>query len=332
MKGANVSIFVSHFGCPQKCTFCNQHSITGAYGDVIENAKSAIAIARQSLGENSRNAEIAFFGGSFTAIDEQYMKTLLALAYEHVKTGEFKGIRISTRPDKISAEILDVLKSYGVTAIELGAQSMSDRVLSMNRRGHDSACVEAASRLIKEYGFELGLQMMTGMYGSDDETDVETARRIIALSPDTVRIYPTVVIENTELCELYRDGVYCPPSLEGSVELCARLMMMFESEGIRVIRLGLHSGGGVEESYVAGVYHPAFRELCESRIYLENAQNILLGTEKGKKTLYVAGGCLSKMIGQRRANLEALKESGFDCTVKERTGLNKYEVQSGESE
>ena len=199
MKNANVSIFVSHFGCPQKCTFCNQHSITGAYGDVIENAKIAIETASRTLGENSKNAEIAFFGGSFTAIDEKYMKTLLGLAYEYVKTGQFKGIRISTRPDKISAEILDLLKSYGVTAIELGAQSMSDKVLSMNNRGHNSACVVEASGLIKSYGFELGLQMMTGMYGSDDETDIETAKKIIALSPDTVRIYPTVVIENTEL-------------------------------------------------------------------------------------------------------------------------------------
>ena len=330
MKNANVSIFVSHFGCPRKCTFCNQHSITGAYGDVIENAKTAIETARRTLGENSRYAEIAFFGGSFTAIDEEYMLALLNLAYERVKTGEFKGIRISTRPDKISVEILETLKSYGVTAIELGAQSMSDKVLSMNNRGHDSECVVKASQLIRSYGFELGLQMMTGMYGSDDETDIATAEKIIALSPDTVRIYPTIVIENTQLCDLYREGRYIPPSLESAVDLCSKLLLMFESKGIRVIRLGLHSGGNVEETYVAGVYHPAFRELCESRIYLENAKKVLLGTQKGSKTLFVANGCLSKMIGQKRANTDALKTLGYDCIVKERNGLNKYEVQSGE--
>lgn len=331
MKNANVSIFVPHFGCPQSCTFCNQRSITGANGDVIENAKNSIETAVRTLGENGKNAEIAFFGGSFTAIDREYMETLLSLAYDYVKDGKFKGIRISTRPDKISAEILDVLKKYGVTSIELGAQSMSDKVLELNRRGHNSESVAKACRLIRDYGFELGLQMMTGMYGTDDETDIESAKKIIALSPDTVRIYPTVVLEGTELAELYRSGKYTPPTLKSAVELCARLLMMFESNGIRVIRLGLHSGGNVEEGFVAGMYHPAFRELCESRIYLQNAVNLLDGCEKGEKILVVASGCVSKMIGQKRSNLQLLREMGFDCQVKERNGLNKYEVELGEA-
>ena len=331
MKNANVSIFVPHFGCPQSCTFCNQRSITGAQGDVIENAKRSIEVARQTLGENSKNAEIAFFGGSFTAIDEEYMKTLLNIAYAYVKQGEFKGIRISTRPDKISAEILETLKQYGVTSIELGAQSMDDRVLELNRRGHNSESVARACELIRSYGFELGLQMMTGMYGADDETDIETAEKIIALSPDTVRIYPTVVLEGTELAELYRSGKYVPPALDSAVELCARLLVMFEIKGIKVIRLGLHSGGNVDEGYVAGMYHPAFRELCESRIYLQSAIKLLGGYEKGAKTLFVASGCISKMIGQKRSNIETLRDMGFDCQVKEKNGLNKYEVEIGEA-
>lgn len=331
MKNANVSIFVPHFGCPQSCTFCNQRSITGAKGDVIENAKIAIKTALHTLGQDSKNAEIAFFGGSFTAIDREYMEALLSLAYEHVKNGEFKGIRISTRPDAISAEILEILKKYGVASIELGAQSMSDKVLELNRRGHSSQSVASASKLIKEYGFELGLQMMTGMYGADDETDIDSAKKIIALLPDTVRIYPTVVLDGTELAELYRRGKYTPPTLETAVELCARLLTMFERKGIRVIRLGLHSGGNVEDGYVAGVYHPAFRELCESKIYLEDAIKLLDGCEKGEKTLLVANGCISKMIGQKRENLEKLREMGFDCKVKERNGLKKYEVELGEA-
>lgn len=327
---ANVSIFVPHFGCPQQCTFCNQRSITGAQGDVLENARTSIEIARQSLGEASKNAEIAFFGGSFTAIDEDFMKTLLELAYTYVKSGEFKGIRISTRPDKISTEILTTLKAYGVTSIELGAQSMDDNVLTLNRRGHNSQSVSDASALIRSYGFELGLQMMTGMYGSDDETDIESAKRIIALRPDTVRIYPTVVIEGTELSDLYRRGQYTPPTLSSAVELCATLLNMFENEGIRVIRLGLHSGGDVEGSFVAGVYHPALRELCESKIYLTNATELLKGRAGGKITLLVASGCTSKMVGQKRSNLALLSQMGFDCTVREKGGLSRYEVELGE--
>ena len=330
MKNANVSIFVPHFGCPQMCTFCNQRSITGAQGDVIENAKMSIETALHSLGEDSKNSEIAFFGGSFTAIDRDFMLTLLSLAYDYVKAGRFKGIRISTRPDKISEEILDVLKAYGVTSIELGAQSMDDEVLALNRRGHNAQSVENACRLIRSYGFELGLQMMTGMYGSNDETDILSAQKIIDLAPDTVRIYPTVVIEGTELCELYRSGKYIPPTLENGVELCARLLMMFEDKGIKVIRLGLHSGGDVEGNFVAGMYHPAFRELCESKIYFQNAVKVLRGEEKGEKLLLVADGCTSKMIGQRKANLDLLKEMGFDCTVREKDGLCKYEVELGE--
>ena len=330
MKNANVSIFVPHFGCSRKCTFCNQRSITGAQGDVIENAKMSIETARRTLGDDSKNAEIAFFGGSFTAIDRDFMLTLLGLAYPYVRNGEFKGIRISTRPDEISTEILDILKAYGVTSIELGAQSMDDGVLALNRRGHNAKCVADSSALIRSYGFELGLQMMTGMYGSSDETDIDSARKIIALKPDTVRIYPTVVIEGTELAELYRKGEYKPAALESGVELCAKLLMMFEREGIRAIRLGLHSGGNVEEGYVAGMYHPALRELCESRIYFGNAVQALRNSEKGAKILFVAGGCTSKMIGQKRKNLDLLKDMGFDCQVQEKDGLCKYEVEIGE--
>jgi len=330
MKNANVSIFVPHFGCPQQCVFCNQSSITGVQGDVIENAKKSIETAIRTLGEDSKNAEIAFFGGSFTAIDRDFMLALLELAYTYLKKGGFRGIRISTRPDGISTEILDILKAYGVTSIELGAQSMDDEVLTLNRRGHNARCVADASRLIRSYGFELGLQMMTGMYGSDDETDILSAQKIIGLKPDTVRIYPTVVIEGTHLATLYRNGEYTPPTLESGVELCAKLLMMFEREGIKVIRLGLHSGGNVEEGYVAGMYHPALRELCESRIYFQNVSEALADGQKGEKIIFVARGCTSKMVGQKRKNLDLLREMGFDCQVQEKDGLCKYEVEIGE--
>ena len=211
MKHSNISIFVPHIGCKHQCTFCNQREITGQqYCPGADDVISAAQQAKRDLGERTKNAEIAFFGGSFTAIKRSYMTELLEAAYPFVKDGSFYGIRLSTRPDAIDREVLDILRGYGVTSIELGAQSMDDDVLKMNRRGHTAADVEKASALIKEYGFSLGLQMMTGLYGSSDEKDRETARRLARLSPETVRIYPTVVMRGTELYGLYSRGEYSP--------------------------------------------------------------------------------------------------------------------------
>lgn len=193
-----------------------------------------------------KDGEIAFFGGSFTAIDRDYMIELLSSAQEFIGENGFKGIRISTRPDAVDGEICDILEKYHVTAVELGAQSTNDKVLAMNRRGHTREDIFRSARLLKERGFELGLQMMTGLYGSNDEDSIGTARDLISLSPDTARIYPAVVIENTELAELYRNGEYRPQTPEEAAVLCAKILPMFERAGIKVIRLGLHSGGGVE--------------------------------------------------------------------------------------
>ena len=221
--------------------------------------------ALSSGGIDAKKSEIAFFGGSFTAIDRDYMLTLLDAAKPYLK--DFGGIRVSTRPDNIDEEILCLLKEAGVTAIELGAQSMNDDVLRLNDRGHDSDAVRKSSELIKKFSFSLGLQMMTGLYGSSDKTDLETAREFIALSPDTVRIYPTVILKNTKLEELFVSGDYIPDTLEETVNLCSQLISMFEDNNISVIRVGLHSSETVEGSMLAGGYHPALRELCENRIF-----------------------------------------------------------------
>ena len=169
------------------------------------------------MGERSQNAEIAFFGGSFTAIDRSYMIALLEAAKKYVN--KFNGIRISTRPDYVDPEVLDLLKVYGVTSIELGAQSMCDDVLALNERGHTAEQVRKASFLIRSAGFSLGLQMMTGLYGSDLQKDIVTANEIISLHPDTVRIYPTVVMKQTKLEEYMLSGLYQPYTLEQSVAL-----------------------------------------------------------------------------------------------------------------
>ena len=212
------------------------------------------------LGGRAGNTEIAFFGGSFTAIDRSYMLSLLEAAKPYLS--RFHGIRISTRPDYIDEEVLALLKAYGVTAIELGAQSMDNSVLELNQRGHTAEDVINAARLIRSHGFSLGLQMMTGLYGAAPETDIATAEQFIAIHPDTVRVYPTVIMRGTELATLYQNGDFVPYTPEQSVELCAKLILMFAKADITIIRLGLHYSDSLVRNSLGDNYHPAFKELC----------------------------------------------------------------------
>lgn len=329
MKHSNIALFVAHQGCKHKCSFCNQRTISGQVETATpQDVVRAAEIAKKSLGENSANAEISFFGGSFTAIDKDYMISLLEAAYPYIKDGTFKGIRASTRPDAVDSEILSLLKAYGVTALELGAQSMDDEVLELNMRGHTADDVVKASSLIKEQGIELGLQMMTGLYGDTYEKCIDSAKKIIALKPETVRIYPTVVLENTYLAKLYKSGEYKPQTLDEAVTVCSRLLRMFDENSVRVIRLGLHSGGNVEQGYIAGAYHPAFRELCEGEIYYQKVLDCISQQElkKGNYDIYVNPKGISAMTGQHRQNIEKLSKQGFVCKVKGNPLLEKYQV------
>lgn len=329
MKHANVALFVPHIGCPHACSFCNQKTISGeTTAPMPEDVTRACEIAVKSEQCNPEQSEIAFFGGSFTAIERTYMRALLTAALPYIKGGFFRGVRISTRPDCIDREILEELKAFGVTTIELGAQSMSNEVLAANLRGHTAGDVRNASALIRDAGFSLGLQMMTGLYKSTDELDLHTAEELISLLPDCVRIYPTVVLEGTRLATLYKSGAYTPQTLETAVPLCAKLLMRFHESGIPVIRLGLHSGGNVEEGYLAGAYHPAFRELCEGEIYKEKMLAKLQGLCKDRDYLIeVPEKSLSKAKGQQKRNEKALRNSGFRCTIKGNIFLNDYEIQ-----
>ncbi len=327
MRHINVGLFVPHNGCPHQCTFCNQRAISGQSRQVTPaDIDEAVRVAMKN--PDSRGGEIAFFGGSFTAIDRTVMTGLLDAAYRYVKDGSFKGIRCSTRPDAIDDEVCRILKSCGVTAVELGAQSMNDGVLRLNRRGHTAADVVRASEMLKSYGFELGLQMMTGLYGSIDEDSIDTARKIMALQPQTVRIYPTVVIRNTELAELYESGEYVPQTVDSAAKLCAELLLMFDEAKITVIRTGLHSGGGVEADYVAGAYHPAFKELCEGEIYFKRAVEFIEhnGIPQGDITVSVSPNAVSKMTGQKKINIQKLSELGYNAKVKGDSKIQGYQV------
>lgn len=266
--------------------------------------------------ERGIKAEIAFFGGSFTAIPRGYMIELLEAANRAAERFEcYSGIRCSTRPDCIDGEVLDILKSFGMTAIELGAQSMSDEVLKANERGHTAEDVRKAAGLIKKSGIELGLQMMTGLYRDDPEKCLYTADEFIKLRPKTVRVYPTVILKHTRLGELFEHGEYKSLSFEETVSLCAELLKKFEENNIRVIRLGLHASADVERDMLGGVYHPALREIVESRIFLDDLKERLLKMETGKYLVYTDPKNLSKAIGQKKSNINALAELGYEIDV-----------------
>lgn len=333
MKHSNISLFVPHAGCPNQCSFCNQKTISGSVKELtVEEVRNTLFEAEKS-NLVAENTEIAFFGGSFTAIDREYMISLLNEAKPFIDKGVFSGVRISTRPDAVDDKVLSILKDFKVTAIELGAQSTDDEVLLCNRRGHTREDIINASLLIKKYGFSLGLQMMTGLYKSTKEKDIATAKDIIALKPDTVRIYPTIVLENTHLAELLKTGEYTSPTLEDTVSLCAELLMMFRVNNIKVIRLGLHSGGNVTDGYLSGPYHPAFGELCESEIYLKNIRKKLFEIYKNEKnseiknvTIFVNSKEISKATGQKVRNKEILLNDGYSVTIKGTDELEKYDI------
>lgn len=328
MRHVNIAVFVPHSGCPNQCSFCNQRAISGHTKQPTPQDVIDVCEVAQKGGCEEAEVQLAFFGGSFTAIEREYMVSLLEAAQGYIENGFLnRGIRISTRPDFIDGEILTLLKKYGVRAIELGAQSMDDGVLTLNKRGHTAHDVRKAAVLIKEYGFELGLQMMTGLWGSSDEDSINTAKEFIALKPDTVRIYPTVVLKNTLLGEKFESGEYSPPDLQHSIELVAELLPMFEENGISVIRVGLHAQSDVERDYLAGAYHPALRELCEGEIYYKKILSDLQNQPKGSYEIAVSPCEISKATGQKKKNILRLAEQGYSCKVIADKDIQPFEIR-----
>ncbi len=260
--------------------------------------------------------EAAFFGGSFTGIDFAEQRRLLAAAYPYVRTGKINGIRLSTRPDYIDNRICGQLAEFGVTAVELGVQSMDEDVLKASHRGHTALDVEKAVGILREYPFQVGLQMMTGLPGDTPEKSQKTARRIIALKPDFVRIYPTLVVRDTYLEKMYKSGAYRPQSLEEAVNLCKSLLIMFQNAGIPVIRVALQTTEEIAPggAFVAGPFHSAFRELCESEIYWDKIRKALEGHTNGAVAVHPRA--LSKAVGNQKRNLYRIRaQFGSDIRI-----------------
>lgn len=314
-----VPLFIPHLGCPHDCVFCNQRRISGQSAPVTAADVTAALAALPEHGDY----EVAFYGGSFTAIPPEQQRALLLAVQPFFARGAVGRIRVSTRPDAVDDAALALLREMRVETVELGAQSMDDAVLRKSGRGHDAAATERAAAFLRQGGFRLVLQMMMGLPGATPESDLETARRFVALWPDAVRIYPTVILRDTPLYALWRRGDYQEHSVADAVALCSRLIPLFSASGIPVIRLGLNptaelSGGAV----AGGAYHPALGELVKSRVYLEQAR-VLLHTEPhgASVVLGVFPGDISQMVGQHRCNLDALRAE---------FGLRALRVQSAD--
>ncbi len=311
MKHYNIPIFIPHIGCPNDCVFCNQKKITGKDTDVsVDQVRNIIESYLKTLPDGDRTVELAFFGGSFTGIDFNMQTNFLDVAYQFIKSGQIDGIRLSTRPDYIDKKILDQLKKYGVTTIELGVQSLEDRVLVASNRGHTAEDVYNAVTLIKEYDFSLGLQMMTGLPEDTDETAINTAKKIISLSPDFVRIYPTLVLKDTKLEQMYLSGEYAPQDLMNAVLLCKKLLKLFIDANISVIRISLQTTDEISPngSLVAGPFNSQFRELVESEIYFDILCDKINDIKSGNIKIAVNPKEVSKVIGKNKSNINKIKD------------------------
>lgn len=312
-----IPIFVPHLGCPNDCIFCNQKSISGQKKNMTkEQAKNIIDNYLKNLNDSDALIEIAFFGGSFTAINENLQNELLELAYTYVKEGKVESIRISTRPDCIDKNILKRLKKYKVKTIELGVQSANDFVLKRANRGHTFEDVKKASKLIRWYGFRLGHQMMVGLPESTRQDEINTAKALIKLKPKMVRIYPVLVVKNTKLEKEFENGIYKALPLPQAVETCKQLVRMFSDKNIDIIRVGLQNTDEISDpsseksEVVAGPYHPAFRQLVESGLWYDAIVEKIKKLNVKVKEVQVTVNPLdvNNVIGHKKDNVLKLKE------------------------
>ena len=311
-----IPIFVPHLGCPNDCVFCNQKSISGQTKQVTkEDVKNIIEEHLKYIKKDSK-VEVAFFGGSFTGIEEAKQEELLSAAYEYIKQKKVDSIRISTRPDYIDKKILKRLKKYKVKTIELGVQSANDYILKKAGRGHTFEDVVKASKLIRWYGFELGHQMMVGLPESTTVDEINTAKQLIKLKPKMVRIYPVLVIKNTKLEKDYNEGKYKPLTVTQAVEVCKELVKLFVKKHIEVIRIGLQPTDTItnpdndKSEVVAGPFHPAFRQLVESGMWYDVIVEKIkqLNTKVKEVVVTVNPADVNNVIGQRKDNINNLRD------------------------
>ena len=329
-----IPIFLPHAGCPHQCVFCNQVSITGTKHEAVNQSKIRTQIQEflKYKTESRKPVQIAFFGGNFLGLKLEEIISWLALAGEFVSQGLVDGIRFSTRPDTIDATRLGVLDNYPVSIVELGVQSMDDDVLALAERGHSAADTVRAVEALKSRQLGIGLQMMVGLPGDSEARSLATARKIADLDPDCVRVYPTVVVENSRLAHWFKKGEYQPLSLEAAVGLVKKVYLIFQKEGIAVIRMGLQATDDLEDgsTVLAGPHHPAFGHMVYSEIFYDKTAATIESENRvgDKLTILVNPRSVSKMRGLNNSNIKKLKKQFrfYSVDVRADMSLGKEEV------
>ena len=334
MRHINIPIFIPHLGCPNDCVFCNQRTISGKSNFELSSVDREISTALSGIDKDECEVEIAFFGGSFTGIDRELMKALLNKADGYVSEGKVDSIRLSTRPDYIDEEILDILSRHKVTDIELGIQSVCDAVLRACKRGHTAEQSDRACCLIKEYGFNLVGQMMIGLPCSTPEDEINTAEFIVKAGADGARIYPLIVFANTELDRMSSGGLYTVLSEDETVERSANALDIFARNDVRVLRIGLCAQDGFdsEDTVTHGRFDPAIGEKVQNELFLRRISEQLDKTTDslaGKTvSVCIPMGATSKVVGHKRRNIEKLRSKyGINALkIIEKTDVIGYNI------
>lgn len=328
LRHYTIPVFIPEEACPNQCVFCNQHRIAGAEcAPSVEEVMRKINAHLLTIPAEGE-VEIGFFGGNFTGIPQAEQLAYLGSVQGFIDSGRVQGIRLSTRPDYITPEILNFLKQFHVTSIELGAQSLDDEVLKLAGRGHTANQVAIASQLIRDHGFNLGLQMMIGLPGDSPEKSMHTAKEIIRLGAVSTRIYPTLVIKNTELEQLYLDGKYTPLTLSEAIEQVADIVPLFVDADVKILRIGLHPSEGLldRSSLVAGPFEVAFGEMVFSRIWNSKLSNVVYPNGKRNQLIItVANGMRNPAIGYKAINKNLLLESFRKVIFNESAELKGFE-------
>lgn len=327
-KHVNIPIFIPELACPHQCVFCNQQKISGTYNTPKPSDIDKIINKYLITLSEDTETEIAFFGGSFTGIPYSLQKEYLKGAYKFIEDKKIKSIRISTRPDYINDKVLDLLKKYGVKTIELGAQSTDDYVLKKSGRGHSFNDIRKASRLIKKNGFQLGLQMMIGLPGDTMQKSINTAKDIIELNADNTRIYPTIIVKDTALDKLYKNGEYEPLSIDEAVKISKELIKFFELNNVSILRVGLHPSEEItpENSFIAGPLHSSFKELVLTDIWRDILSDKIENSEKRNFLFKVNSKQLNYAVGFKKKNTIFFYEKGYKLKFVGDKEIRKFEI------
>ena len=305
-----VPVFIPHAGCPHRCVFCDQTRTTGRSAEFpdLDRLQDDIDRFLAYRRDPRRPAEIAFFGGNFLGLTPERIRFLLDMGAGYVTRGMVKGLRFSTRPDTIGSEALERIAGYPVTTIELGVQSMNNEVLEISRRGHTAEDTRRAVALLRTKPYRLGLQMMVGLPGDTRSQSLDSGKQIAALAPEFVRIYPTLVLQDSPLARWRTQGRYTPMDLEQCVDLVKSLLALFLGRGIRIARMGLqpttdlNPDAGVE----AGPFHPAFGELVHAALWKDALNRCLTSHPPRGGILEIAAHPtnISRVRGQRNATVQ----------------------------